>query len=254
MIRLLIVDDEQIVIDGILAKNNFREYNIDEVLTAGSMKEAQNVFETQQIDLTLCDIEMPGGSGLELIRWINEHFPDTVNIILSAHNEFSFAQTAVSLNCFSYMLKPLSPEAVAEMMPRAVKKVFSLRADSDMRQLGTEYARSVTPEEEPDSIEQVRQYIDQHISEELSVEKLAAMAYVSQNHLTRSFKKKYGMTVIDYIMKHRLALAEDMLRNTNKTITMISDEVGYFDYVYFSKLFKRHYGVTPREYRMMMKS
>jgi len=106
MIRLLIVDDEQIVIDGILARNNFREHNIDEVLTAGSMKEAQQQFENHAIDITLCDIEMPGGSGLELIQWINTHYPNTVNIILSAHNEFSFAQTAVSLNCFAYMLKP----------------------------------------------------------------------------------------------------------------------------------------------------
>ena len=252
MINLLIVDDEQIVIDMMKVIVNYVDFNIDYVYFANSMKEAQDIMKEKQIDIALCDIEMPGGSGLDLILWINEYYPNIIKIILTAHNEFEFAQRAVSLHCYSYMLKPATADMMAGLLPKAIKEVLSRRSDIKLRTLGGDYAKTILSEEKRDVIEEVRQYIDQHINEELVVEKLAQMAYISQNHLTRSFKKRCGMTVIDYITEHRLTLAESMLRNSNKSVTMIADEVGYFDYVYFSKLFKRHYGMTPREYRLMM--
>ncbi len=254
MINLLIIDDEQIVIDMMRVTVDYAEFNIDNVYFANGMKEAQNIMKEKQIDIVLCDIEMPGGSGLDLILWINEHYPNTIKIILSAHNEFEFAQRAVALHCYAYMLKPATADVMAGLLPKAVKEVLNRRSDTKLRTLGEDYAKTISSEEESDVIEAVRKYIDQHINEELSVAQMAQMAYISQNHLTRSFKKKYGTTVMDYITEHRLALAESMMKNSNKTVTMIADEVGYFDYVYFSKLFKRHYGMTPREYRRMMKS
>lgn len=254
MINLLIIDDEQILIDMMKVVVDYAEFNIDNVYFANNMKEAQNIMKQNQIDIALCDIEMPGGSGLDLILWINEYYPNTIKIILSAHNEFEFAQRAVTLHCYSYMLKPATADMMTGLLPKVVKEVLNRRSDIKLRTLGEDYAKTISSEEESDVIEAVRKYIDQHINEELVVEKLSQMAYVSQNHLTRSFKKKFGMTVIDYITEHRLTLAESMLKNTNKTVTMIADEVGYFDYVYFSKLFKRHYGMTPREYRIVTKS
>lgn len=253
MIQLLIVDDEEIVLEMMCQIVNYKDFGVDRVHTAGSMAAAIELIEKYPIDIAFCDIEMPGGSGLDLINWINEHRPQMVKLILSAHNEFEFAQRAVRLNCFSYMLKPATPDTMADTLTGVVSEVLHRRSDTNLKTLGENYSRTISGEEEEDAIETVRKYIDQHIAEELSVEKMAEMVYISQNHLTRSFKKKYGKTVIDYIIDQRLALAEDMLRRTNKTVTMIANDVGYFDYVYFSKLFKRKYGMTPREYRMMAK-
>ena len=250
---LLLVDDDPIVIDMMREMIDYTTFGMDQVLTAGSMKEDIGLLETYTVDVVLCDIEMPGGSGLDLIQWMNEHQPQIVKIIVSAHNEFEFAQRAVELHCYSYLLKPVTPERMSDLMRRSVKEVMNRQSDSRLRSLGRDYAKSISNQDEEDTMEAVRQYIDQHIREELSVEKLAQMSYMSQNHLTRSFKKKYGKTVIDYIIEHRLALAESLLRDTSKTVTMIADEIGYFDYVYFSKLFKKHFGMTPKEYRMIMK-
>ncbi len=253
MMNLLIVDDEEIVLDMMRQIVNYRDFGIDRVYTAGSMAAAIELIEKNPVDIAFCDIEMPGGSGLDLVNWINAHRPQMVKLILSAHNDFAFAQRAVSLRCFSYMLKPATPDSMADALRGVVEEVLRLRSDKNLRTMGENYSRTISGEEEADAIETVRQYIDRHIAEELSVEKMAEMVYISQNHLTRSFKKKYGKTVIDYIIDQRLALAEDMLRRTGKTVTMIANDVGYFDYVYFSKLFKRKYGMTPREYRMMVK-
>ena len=253
MISLLIVDDEPIVVDSMLLAVNYNSFHIDNVYSANSMSEAQPLMRTNHIDIALCDIEMPGGSGLELIQWINTSYPNTVTIILSAHNEFEFAQRAVSLQCLDYILKPVTADVMSTVLNKAVRAVLDVRTDSHMRAIGEDYAKSFFTEEKPDVIETVHQYIDKHINEDLSVEGMAQMVFISPNHLTRSFKKRYGMTVIDYITDRRLSLAASMITGSGKTITAIADEVGYFDYVYFTKLFKKHFGVTPREYRAQQK-
>lgn len=253
MISLLLVDDDPIVVDLMKEIVDYAAFGIEQVYTAGSMREAIAVLEKHSVDIALCDIEMPGGSGLDLIQYMNERQAQIVKVIVSAHNEFAFAQRAVELHCYSYLLKPVTPGNMANLLHRITKEVFSRRSDTHLRAMGRDYVKTLSMEEEVDAVENVRQYIDQHIREDLSVDKLAQMVYMSQNHLTRSFKKRFGKTVIDYIIEHRLALAENMLHDTNKTVTMIADEVGYFDYVYFSKLFKKRFGMTPKEYRLMLK-
>lgn len=253
MINLLLVDDDPIVVDMMKEIVDFSTFGIDKVYSANSLRESVALLEANQVDIALCDIEMPGGSGLDLIQWMNENQPSIVKVIVSAHNEFEFAQRAVELHCYSYLLKPVTPDRMSDLMHKVVKEVQIRRSDVRLRSLGRDYAKTISADEEADAVEKVRQYIDQHISEELSVEKLAQMAYMSMNHLTKSFKKKYGRTVIDYIIDHRLTLAESLLRDSTKTVTMIADEVGYFDYVYFSKLFKKRFGMTPRDYRMMLR-
>ena len=92
-------------------------------------------------------------------------------------------------------------------------------------------------------------YIREHVDEELSVEKLAQIAYISPNYLTRCFKKKHGKTVVEYINDFRLGLAEEMLKNTSLTVTAISAKVGYANYSYFVRQFKKYKGCSPSEYR-----
>ena len=117
--------------------------------------------------------------------------------------------------------------------------------------MGERYVEQVVGQQwdEISAVEQVQRYITEHIAEELSVEKLAKMVYLSQNHLTRSFKKKYGKTIVEYISDCRLNLAEELLKNTNLTVTMVSAKVGYPNYAYFTKQFKKHSGHSPRTFR-----
>lgn len=92
-------------------------------------------------------------------------------------------------------------------------------------------------------------YIEDHLSEDMSVSKLANMVYVSPDHLTRSFKKRLGQTVSDYILQKRMILAGELLRDRKMTITMVSDCVGFSNYSYFTEQFKKYYKMTPREYQ-----
>lgn len=250
---LLIVDDEQLAIDAILMDVCFAEYGITKVLTANSMAQAQDVLQKNSVQIVICDIEMPNGSGLDLISWVNENYKGIVTIILSCHGEFGFAQQAVELSCMQYILKPATPEVLSAALAKAVGQVKDYASDEKIKKIGAAYVERLADEkkDEVSAVEQVRLYVMEHVAEEISVEKLAKMVFLSTNHLMRSFKKKYGKTIVEYVADYRLSLAEELLKNTSLTVTMVSAKVGYPNYAYFTKQFKKYSGYTPSEFRKL---
>lgn len=98
-------------------------------------------------------------------------------------------------------------------------------------------------------IANVIQYILQHYGDDLTLEKLAAEVHVSNSYLSRLFKKEQGMTLSNYIQTIRLQEAKELLSSTNLKTYEIAEKVGISDPVYFSKLFKRAEGLSPKEFR-----
>lgn len=92
-------------------------------------------------------------------------------------------------------------------------------------------------------------YIDFHYSEELSLSLLAERFSASESYLSSLFKKGTKMTVTDYINTTRLRQALVYLNASAKTVGEIASACGFFDANYFSRLFKKYYGVSPRQYR-----
>ena len=250
--NILIVDDEQLAIQGILDGVNWEQLGTDKVLTAGSYQEAVSILGHTYIDILMSDIEMPGESGLRLIAYVNEHSPNTECIILSCHDEFDYAQTAVRLNCMEYVLKPIRYPKLTEILMRAREKVEQRRRKEQIQQYGEQYIENMAREsrsESANALENAVKYIDSHLTEELTVRDLGAICYVSADHLTRLFKKKYGMSVSEYIQDKRIRLAGELLRREDMTISMAANSVGFGNYSYFTEQFKKHYGMTPREYQ-----
>ena len=70
--NIIIVDDEMIEVYWIVHNYDFRKWGIDKVLTAFNIMEAKNILDTEAVDIMLCDIEMPGGSGIELMTWVRQ--------------------------------------------------------------------------------------------------------------------------------------------------------------------------------------
>lgn len=249
---ILIVDDEPLAVQGILDGVNWETLNFDKVLTANSYAEAASVFKNTYVDVLVSDIEMPGESGLKLIEYVNVHSANTECIILTAHDEFDYARTAVRLNCMEYVLKPIRYQLLTEILHRAEEKVALRRKNEQIRQYGEQYIDSLAKEtrgETANALEQAVAYIEGHLAEELSVRDLAAGCYVSADHLTRLFKKKYGMTVSEFIQDKRITLAGELLSRGDQTISMVANTVGIGNYSYFTEQFKKRYGMTPREYQ-----
>jgi AraC-like DNA-binding protein len=151
-----------------------------------------------------------------------------------------------------YVLKPVRYAKLTEILLRAIDRVDKRRHNEQMKHYATQYIGSLTKEVQGDSanaLDTAVSYIDAHLAEELSVRELAGQCYVSADHLTRLFKKKFGMTVSEYIQDKRFRLAGDLLANGNLSVSAVSNTVGFGNYSYFTEQFKKYYGMTPREYQ-----
>ncbi|MDA3972661.1 AraC family transcriptional regulator [Enterococcus thailandicus] len=90
-------------------------------------------------------------------------------------------------------------------------------------------------------------YLENHHTQEITLEQLADTLYVSPTYLSKVFKESTGMSPINYLIQVRLKHAKELLANEQLTIREISQAVGYQDAYHFSKLFKKYYGVSPSQ-------
>ena len=249
---LLIVDDEYIAVEGVMNGVNWESLGFEQVLQAYSYSEADAVFQKNYVEIMISDIEMPDGTGLELVVWVHAHGPGTLCIIMSCHDEFDYARQALSLRCLDYVLKPVRYPTLTAILKKAMETVEQRRHKDRMETYGQQYIDMVSGrnwDEQEDAVEKVERYICEHLADELNVKSLADMVYIGADHLTRTFKKRFGKTVTDYILEKRMILAGELLKDPRLTITMVSDAVGFGNYSYFTEQFKRFHGKTPREYR-----
>jgi len=92
-------------------------------------------------------------------------------------------------------------------------------------------------------------YICEHFDEKLTRSSLAAMVFLSENHLSRIFRRETGMSIPEFVRKVRLQQAMYMLRDSDKTIQEIASQTGFLNKVYFREIFKKEYGKAPSSFR-----
>lgn len=101
----------------------------------------------------------------------------------------------------------------------------------------------------PPYIEKALRYIKDNYREKISVEDIAAQVQLSSSHLFAVFKKQMGVSPISFLNSYRMSIAAEQLQGAMKPINQISAEVGIDDSVYFNKIFKKYYQMSPTEYR-----
>ncbi len=110
MYNLLLVDDETIILEGLSQNIEWAKLDIQDVFTADNSPKALECLRSHRIDLVITDIQMPGEDGLALGETIMRNYPYTKVVILSGYQNFSYAQRAVEIKAFRYLLKPVRYE------------------------------------------------------------------------------------------------------------------------------------------------
>ena len=97
----------------------------------------------------------------------------------------------------------------------------------------------------------VHEYINENFSDEISLEKLSLKFYISKFHLTREYKKNYGMTIFQHIITARINYGKKLLRFSDKSIEEIAHLCGFNDQSYFARQFKKFENLTCFSYRKL---
>lgn len=99
-------------------------------------------------------------------------------------------------------------------------------------------------------IEELKSYIKiKYLDPDFSIENLCKTKFISHSHLCRIFKEKENMPVVSYVKKMRLEYAASLLKNTDYSLKKVCVMSGFKEYEYFFRAFKKHFGVTPTEYK-----
>lgn len=100
-----------------------------------------------------------------------------------------------------------------------------------------------------DKIQQIKDFLDENFQKKIPLDMIADEFFISKYHMSREFKKAYGITIANYIIAKRITYAKELLRFTNKKIDEIAILCGIADSSYFNKVFRKFEDMTATEYR-----
>lgn len=262
--NLLIINDEELTADTMKEDIPWHDYDIDTVFTAYDAEQAKEVIWREMVDIMLCDIEMPGDNGIELLRWVRQEEKPIECIFLTCHPSFAYAQEAIALNCQEYILIPAKYEDIGKGVQKVVQRIQKERETKKYE----EYGRKAMQERIDQAVEvhgkkrtgkelvgDVMQFISDNLGEQdLTVNELGKRFFVHPVYLNRVFKNEKSMPVSQYILAERMKLAAELLKSGTLSAGAVAEQVGYQQYTNFCNAFKKYYGEAPSEYIRKLQS
>ncbi|MDF2472788.1 MAG: response regulator [Anaerocolumna sp.] len=137
--KILIVDDQTSVVNGLVKGITWDGIGIQEVYPAYNAYEAKQILLNKDIDILICDIEMPRENGLVLLKWIRDQGMDVECIFLTAHAQFDYAQEAIKMGSFDYILQPAPYENIKAAVCKAIHKVIEKQNQKEKSLYGELY-------------------------------------------------------------------------------------------------------------------
>lgn len=271
MYKVIIVDDEPLIVEGLSKVVDWKKFSCTVVATAQEAKEGADLIRTHKPDILFTDINMPQTSGLEMLQELRKEFPQLLVTIISGYSDFSLAQEAIRLGACRYLLKPTKMDeiheaigAMVEMLgeknPEKKRETVEMKETKEEKEetykkVEREEKREVRSSEE-DCIEanhfvvkQALQFIREHYKEKLTLNQVAEQCYVSQWHLSKLLNGQLKRNFYDILNEIRVEKAKELLKDGSLRISDVSELVGYGEATHFSRIFKKETGMSANEYR-----
>ena len=201
-----------------------------------------HLLESRQWDEAEAKVSRVFGK-MEEVGYTREHLYELFISVTSAFMYTAHKQGRFITQMDQAGFDPLHAQKMVQSFPHLQDWIFSM-----MNKLKSEWSAS---EQSAKSyvVKQVQELISQDKGQELSVKTIADQVYLHPVYLSKIYKAETGEGLGDYIIRMRMERALYLLKYSNKKIYEITTELGYQNPQYFSKMFKKHYGMTPHEFR-----
>lgn len=240
MYTLLIADDEYWVRQSLATTIDWGRLGFTRVLEAENGEQALKIAMERRPDVVITDIRMPGMNGLELCEQLGRIYPGIQMLLISAYQDFFFAQRAIQLGVRDYILKPIDERQLTESVARCLQQVEHNRAYEYKPERSGVSHRSVRA---------VLEYIEKNYVQHISLSTAANHVHMNPSYLSKLFCDETGETFTKYLMKVRVERAKRLLEETTMHIYEVGEQVGYGDIKYFVKVFRNVTGQSPSEWR-----
>ena len=240
MLKVLIVEDEEMIRKGIVLTVDWAALDCVVVGEASNGLEGLEAARRLEPTLIITDLKMPQMDGIQMLEKLRGMGKNTYVIILTAYDSFSYIQAALRLEAVDYLLKPFHDGDLEKAVQRVQAKLTP--------------KEQALPEPKTGStnryVSMAISYIQQHYQEpDISVSSVAQSLNISEGHLSHTFKKETGSTLLGYLTRYRVHKAAELLKDGRMKVYEVAEQVGYRDIGYFSNTFKKITGKTPSEYQ-----
>lgn len=258
--KILVVEDNEELLAlmlQVLSKN----YH---VFTAKNGKQAMNIIMKEELDLVVSDVMMPIMDGIELTKQLksDKSFWQLPVILLTAKNKEEDKTEAYSIGADAYITKPFKFEElevrINALLANRKKMIEKIQAEVSLQTSTESETQTALHLSNPDQafITRATEVVMQHLADgDYNRESFAKDMVMSESTLYNKVKATTGQTVIAFITSIRLKEAQRIIRsNPNILISDVATQVGFNTPKYFSKCFKKEFGIFPKEYAEKLKN
>lgn len=233
--KLLIVDDEENILNGL--KNYIGKHTkvFSKIYCTSNGQEALDMIYQHHPDVMLLDVQMPIKNGIEVMREARAANVCPKTILLSGYDNFEYVREALRQGAVDYLLKPSRSTEILEKLESIVVPMQSQKQDSESS------GNAI--------VNRAKEYIKDHIAEDLNLSTVADAVGVSNSYLSTMFTQKLGCGFIDFLNRTRIECACMYMYDNRMKIYEIAFKVGFRDEKYFSKVFKKVTGQCPTSYK-----
>ena len=241
--RYIVVEDEELICQNIIRKIEGLDLPLQFCGEAEDGEKALVLIDQQNPHIVFTDIKMPVMDGLMLSKELYFAYPQIKIVIISGYDDFEFARLAMKYGASDFLLKPLELD---ELRTCVLHITALLDASGKILLEDSGMASSMSRQEIADYVEE---FIKKNYKENITLNDIADSLGFTPDYISKIFKKEKNITPIKFITKLRINGAKQLLACTGLDILSISQNVGYTDQFYFSRVFKAHTGMYPSEYR-----
>lgn len=249
MYRVILIDDEKIIVEGLRRVIHWADYNCQVVGTASDAEEGAQLIRELRPHIVFTDIRMPGRDGLSMVAGLRSEFPDMQVVILTGYRDFTYAQEAIRLGVTRFLLKPSKMDEIREALQAALEQLERKLAPQPKPEPETEQTQNAGSF----TVNNALNYMEQNYREKLTLQAVADQCYVSQWHLSKLLNKYAGKSFYDILNNIRIQKAKELLADPSLKIGEIGEMVGYADTAHFARTFKKLEGMSANEFRNSMR-
>lgn len=246
MYKLIIVDDEAEIRDGLGHYFPWSQLGFEIVAQLENGLQALNFIENNPVDVMLCDIRMPFMDGLELAKVLHSKNSKVKILLLSGYREFEYAREALRYGVKDYLIKPSRYDELIKVFSN-IKQELEFESEqpeklpsSDSWNQGCNYTEKV--------IVVIKTYIQENF-QTATLEEAAQLVHMNSFYLSKFFKDKTGENFSDYLLSIRMKKAAQLLNDISYKTYEVSEMIGYSNSKNFTRTFKKYFGKTPKEFR-----
>jgi len=255
MYKVVIIEDEKKIRNGLKYTIDWVKMECIVIGDAANGREGIKIIKNLAPDIVFLDINMPVMNGIEMLESIGTDH-EFATIIISGYDDFQYARKSIRFRVVDYLLKPVDPEELFRAIERA-KQILEHKKGYKIMQ-----TELIKPEEinvlnmdiwnsqrkNSASIDRVITYIKENYNQKISITDLTFELDRSATYLNKRFKETTSYTFNEFVNRYRIQKAIELLQDENNKISMIALDVGFSNYRYFIKVFKRYTGALPSDF------